>query len=88
MKQTEAARAVLIEVLNVLGPMRDELVIVGGWVPDLLYPASNHLGSLDVDLAVSPKAIGGKSIVNSTQNNGVCKILNRQVTNHASFYET
>lgn len=58
MKETEAARAVLIEVLNALGAMRDELVIVGGWVPDLLYPASNHMGSLDVDLAVSPKAIG------------------------------
>jgi hypothetical protein len=58
MKETEAARAVLMEVLNALGAMRDELVIVGGWVPDLLYPASNHMGSLDVDLAVSPKAIG------------------------------
>jgi hypothetical protein len=35
MKETEAARAVLIEVLNALGAIRDELVIVGGWVPDL-----------------------------------------------------
>lgn len=61
MKETEAARAVLIEVLSALGGMRDELVIVGGWVPDLLYPASNHIGSLDVDLAVSPKAIGGNA---------------------------
>jgi hypothetical protein len=61
MKETEAARAVLLEVLNALGAMRDELVIVGGWVPDLLYPASNHMGSLDVDLAVSPNAIGGSA---------------------------
>lgn len=51
----------MIEILNALGAMRDELVIVGGWVPDLLYPASNHMGSLDVDLAVSPKAIGGNA---------------------------
>ncbi len=58
MKETEAARAVLIEVLNALGAMRDELIIVGGWVPDLLYPSQNHMGSLDVDLAVSPKALG------------------------------
>jgi hypothetical protein len=29
MNETEAARAVLIEVLNALGAMRDELVIVG-----------------------------------------------------------
>ena len=61
MKEIEAARAVLIEVLNALGAMRDEFVIVGGWVPDLLYPARNHMGSLDVDLAVSPKAIGGNA---------------------------
>ena len=61
MKETEAARAVLLEVLNALGAMRDELVIVGGWVPDLLYPSSNHMGSLDVDLAVSPNAIGGNA---------------------------
>jgi hypothetical protein len=61
MKETEAARAVLLEVLNALGAMRDEIVIVGGWVPDLLYPESNHMGSLDVDLAVSPMAIGGNA---------------------------
>jgi hypothetical protein len=57
MKETEAARAALLEVLHALGAMRDELVIVGGWVPDLLYPSSNHMGSFDADLAVSPKAI-------------------------------
>ncbi len=61
MKEIDAARSVLLEVLNALGEMRDELVIVGGWVPDLLYPARNHMGSLDVDLAVSPRAIGGNA---------------------------
>lgn len=61
MKETEAVRAVLMEVLNALGAIRDDLIIVGGWVPDLLYPASNHMGSLDVDLAVSPRAIGGNA---------------------------
>ena len=61
MEQIKAARTVLLEVLNALGAMRDDLVIVGGWVPDLLYPSSNQMGSLDVDLAVSPKAIGGNA---------------------------
>jgi hypothetical protein len=55
--QTSASRAVLIESLNVLGAFRDELVLVGGWVPELLYPNKGHIGSLDVDLAVSPKAV-------------------------------
>lgn len=58
MDQTEAAHAVLIEVLNILGAFKNDLVIVGGWVPDLKYPGRNHVGSLDVDLAVGPGAVG------------------------------
>jgi hypothetical protein len=52
MNKTEAARAVLLEVLNALGAMRDKLVIVTGRVPDLLFPTNNHMSSLVVDLAV------------------------------------
>ena len=47
---TSASRAVLVEVLQVLGAFRDDIVLVGGWVPDLLYPNLGHGGSLDVDL--------------------------------------
>ncbi len=54
---TSASRAVLIEVVTILGAFRDEIVLVGGWVPDLLYPGRGHMGSLDVDLAVSRKAL-------------------------------
>ncbi len=57
MDQQDAARAVLIEVVNILGVFKDDLVIVGGWVPDLMYPGKNHVGSLDVDLAVGPGAV-------------------------------
>lgn len=55
---TSASRAVLIEVMNVLGAFRDDIVLIGGWVPDLLYPDRGHMGSLDVDLAVSREALG------------------------------
>jgi len=55
--QISASRAVLIEVMNVLGAFRDDIVLVGGWVPDLLYPGHGHMGSLDVDLAVSRRAL-------------------------------
>jgi len=58
MNPTEAARAVLIEVVNMLGVFKDDLVIVGGWVPDLKFPGKQHVGSLDVDLAVGPGARG------------------------------
>lgn len=54
---TSASHAVLIEVMNVLGSFRDEIVLVGGWVPELLYPNRGHMGSIDVDLAVSRTAL-------------------------------
>jgi len=58
MDQREAARAVLIEVINILGAFKNDIVIIGGWVPDLTYPDKKHIGSLDVDLAIGPGAVG------------------------------
>ena len=58
MDQKEAAHAVLVEVVNILGVFKNDFVVVGGWVPDLKYPGRNHVGSLDVDLAVGPGAVG------------------------------
>jgi hypothetical protein len=58
MDQKEAAHAVLVEVVNILGAFKNDLVVVGGWVPALKYPDRNHVGSLDVDLAVGPGAVG------------------------------
>lgn len=55
--QVQASRAVLIEVMNVLGLYRDHLILVGGWVPELLLPNRGHMGSLDVDLAVDVRDI-------------------------------
>jgi hypothetical protein len=59
-RKVEAARRVLIDVGQVLASFRDAIVVVGGWVPDLLLPhASNpHVGSLDVDLALDAARLG------------------------------
>ena len=70
-----ASRAVLIEVMNVLVLFRDEIVLVGGWVPDLLYPDRGHLGSLDVDLAVSRNALGPERVSADLAANGEGGIL-------------
>jgi hypothetical protein len=53
-RQTEAARRVLIDVGQILASFSDCLVVVGGWVPDLLLPEAEeqHVGSIDVDLAL------------------------------------
>ncbi len=51
----EAARSVLIELVHLLGEYRDDIVVVGGWVPHLILssPAKPHVGSIDVDLALN-----------------------------------
>ena len=54
-RDVEAARRVLVDLGQVLGTFfADSIVVVGGWVPDLLIPntAEPHVGSIDVDLAL------------------------------------
>ena len=53
--QVEAARRVLLELAHLLGEYRDDIVVVGGWVPHLILPTGTapHVGSIDVDLAVN-----------------------------------
>ena len=59
-RQVEAARRVLVDVGQVLASFRDAMVVVGGWVPDLLPPATapKHVGSIDVDLALDAAKLG------------------------------
>ena len=51
----KAARSVLIELFHLLGQYRDHIVLVGGWVPEFLFPEheTHHVGSIDVDLALN-----------------------------------
>ena len=53
-RQTEAARRVLVDLGQVLASFLDCFVVVGGWVPDLLlaHTGEQHIGSVDVDLAL------------------------------------
>jgi hypothetical protein len=54
-REIEAGRSVLIELVHLLGEVRDSMVLVGGSVPPLLYPetAGDYVGTLDVDLALN-----------------------------------
>ncbi len=53
-RQIETAFRVLVDLGQVLSPFKDCLVVVGGWIPDLLIPQPEepHIGSIDVDLAL------------------------------------
>lgn len=49
-----AAKSVLVELVHVLGEFREQIVVVGGWVPGLLLTDARepHIGTLDIDLAL------------------------------------
>lgn len=51
----QAAKSVLIELMHLLGKYRDDIVLIGGWVPELLLPREPypHVGSMDIDLALN-----------------------------------
>jgi len=53
--QVEAAHSVMLELAHLLGEYRDDIVVVGGWVPQLILPSAplQHVGSIDVDLALN-----------------------------------
>lgn len=55
----EAARRVLLELTHLLGEYRDSMVIVGGWVPQLLLHNAprQHVGSLDIDVALNHRML-------------------------------
>ncbi len=47
----------MLELVRLLGEYRDDIVVVGGWVPALLFPDADHIGSTDVDLALDHRAL-------------------------------
>lgn len=70
-----AARAVLLELTHLLGAYRDDIVLVGGWVPELLLPSKEfpHVGSTDIDLALDHRnlpAEGYATILKLLRNRG------------------
>ncbi|MGA9193361.1 MAG: hypothetical protein WBZ24_16665 [Anaerolineales bacterium] len=48
-----------MELAHLLGEYRDDMVLVGGWVPELLLDAKGmpHVGSTDVDLALDHQSL-------------------------------
>ncbi|MFH1749167.1 MAG: hypothetical protein ABIG44_19215 [Planctomycetota bacterium] len=54
-----AANSVILELTRLLGEYRQHIVLVGGWVPELLLPSAEpkHVGSLDVDLALDHREL-------------------------------
>lgn len=71
----DAARSVLIELVHLLGEYKDDIVIIGGWIPEILLPhfSGPHVGSMDVDIALNHQKIseeGYKMIQDLLQSRG------------------
>ena len=49
----------MVEVWQILGAYQGAMVLVGGWVPEVLFPGATppHTGSIDVDLLLDPKPL-------------------------------
>ena len=54
----DAAYRVLGEIVNILEPYADDMRIIGGWVPSLLFQGNDHIGSIDVDVLFNQNDIG------------------------------
>ena len=59
------SKSALVELIRVLRPYREAMVLVGGWVPYLLLESHKakgdnfrHVGSIDIDLIVDPNQVG------------------------------
>ena len=59
-RTTTAVRSVLIEIGQILGSFAGKFAIIGGAVPRLLLSGADmpHIGTVDVDLALDPSALG------------------------------
>lgn len=72
--QKEAAYMILGDIVNLLNEFSENIRIIGGWVPSLLYPGKEHIGSIDVDVLLNQlqikKAESYKTIKRLLQQNG------------------
>ena len=55
--QKQAAFSILGEIVNILSEFTENMRIIGGWVPSLVFPNCNHIGSIDVDVLLNQEKI-------------------------------
>ncbi len=58
--QREAAHRILVELCSLFAQYQNDIRIIGGWVPDLMFPDRGHVGSVDVDVLINHLTIDDK----------------------------
>jgi len=62
-KEVNICLSVIVEIMTILGSYRDNIVLIGGWVPYFILDkkGKDHIGSIDIDLALDFKKISDES---------------------------
>ncbi|MHB8279801.1 MAG: hypothetical protein ACYDIA_19435 [Candidatus Humimicrobiaceae bacterium] len=62
-KEVDTCLSVIVEVMTILGSYRDKIVLIGGWVPYFILDkqGKDHIGSIDIDLALDFQKISDES---------------------------
>ncbi len=84
---TELSKSVLLELMSLLKGYKNQMVLVGGWVPYFLlqkYQKDNdftHIGSADIDFVLDPELVKSSaydSIVEIIEKNGYSQRKDKQ----------
>lgn len=65
--QKRAAHRVLVELVNIFREYEEEIRVVGGWIPDLMFPGEGHVGSVDVDIMLNHLTLHDKGYQNMSR---------------------
>jgi hypothetical protein len=60
-QEVDICFSVLIELMTILGEFRENIVLTGGWIPYFVLTdnQNEHVGSLDIDIALDFQKISG-----------------------------
>ena len=62
-KEVDICLSVIVEIMTVLGRHKNNIILIGGWVPYFILDkkGKDHVGSIDIDLALDFKNISDES---------------------------
>jgi hypothetical protein len=62
-KEVDICLSVIVEIMTILGRYKNNIILIGGWVPYFILDkkGKDHVGSIDIDLALDFKNISDDS---------------------------
>ncbi|OQA15798.1 MAG: hypothetical protein BWY64_02757 [bacterium ADurb.Bin363] len=62
-KEVNICLSVIVEIMTILGRYKNNIILIGGWIPFFILDkkGKDHVGSIDIDLALDFKNISSES---------------------------